>query len=80
MDNKINDEIIKIYDEKNNENEVLYLFYLCLDRIISNTIIHFSAKYYNSREKVIQKINLISLEGNKAPIPKLKMIIQKILN
>lgn len=47
-------------------------YYLCVDRIISNTSLHFSVKYYNSTEKVIQKISLISLEENKAPIPSLK--------
>ena len=46
-------------------------YYLCVDKIISNTSLHFSAKYYNSKENVIQKINLISLEENKAPFPQL---------
>ena len=46
-------------------------YYLCAEKIIANTTLHFCAKYYNSKENVIQKINLISLEDNKAQIPQL---------
>lgn len=44
---------------------------LCVDRIISNSVLHFSSFYNNFKEKVIQSINLISLDENKAPIPEL---------
>ena len=46
-------------------------YYLCVDKIIANKVLHFCAKYYNSREDVIQKINLVSLEENRAPYPEL---------
>ena len=47
-------------------------YYLCLDKIISNSSLHFSAKYFNLKGNVVQKVNLISLEENKAPFPLLK--------
>jgi len=44
-------------------------YYLCADRIILNSVLHFSTYYNNFKEKVFRKINFISLDGNEAPIP-----------
>ena len=42
-------------------------YFLCVDKIISNTFLHFSCKYFNIKERVIQNMNIISLEGNEVP-------------